>query len=156
MDRTQRGLTAPSMSQLHAIAYVSSATPILADPVQLDALLVDAREFNASRGVSGVLLHQGGNFLQYIEGPRPGVTAVYNRIQQSSRHFGMIELLNQTVTSKHFQEWHMGFVEPTQSDLQAISQACWLSRMVQLDPHSQKSAGLDLLLGFWARAKNRR
>lgn len=142
------------MPTLHAIAYVSSASPILADSDEIDALLVDARDFNAKCDVSGVLLHHDGNFLQYIEGPTAGVAAVYRRILQSRRHHGLIELFNGPVMERNFPQWQMGFAESPLSALQSISQASWLNQMAQLERHRQRSVGLDLLLDFWARSKN--
>ncbi|MGM3151424.1 BLUF domain-containing protein, partial [Escherichia coli] len=60
---------------LRAIAYVSQASPDLS-PERLDALVEDAARFNKLAGVTGVLLHDGGRFLQYIEGPPDGIDSV--------------------------------------------------------------------------------
>ena len=55
------------MHQLRSIAYISSVTRALSDE-ELERLLVDARSFNESVGVTGVLLYNGNSFFQYFEG----------------------------------------------------------------------------------------
>ena len=67
---------------LRAIAYVSRALPELSAE-RLQALVDDAARFNKMAGVTGVLLHDGGRFLQYIEGPPDGIDSVYERILQA-------------------------------------------------------------------------
>ena len=56
------------MSDLTNLCYVSSATRSLS-VAQLTDLLIDARQFNQSVQVTGVLLHHDGGFFQYLEGP---------------------------------------------------------------------------------------
>lgn len=143
------------MTQFHAVAYVSSATPELASSADMDALLLDARAFNRTCGVTGVLLHQSGNLLQYIEGPVDGVMAVYGRILKSRRHTGVIELLNQPIPQRFFQDWTMGFAEPVLSELQSLSQASWLRQLSDMATQRDTSVGMDLLLDFWERAHGR-
>jgi hypothetical protein len=77
-------------SSLQSIAYVSTATSRLATPESLDALLCNARDFNRACGVTGVLLHHGGNFFQYLEGPPEGLHRVYGRVRQSRGHTGFM------------------------------------------------------------------
>ena len=69
---------------LRAIAYVSRALPDLSAR-RLQALVDDAARFNKMAGVTGVLLHDGGRFLQYLEGPPDGIGSVYERILQAGR-----------------------------------------------------------------------
>lgn len=140
------------MSSLVAIAYVSSATRFLT-PGELDALLLDARAFNAMAGVSGALLHQDGSFFQYLEGPEAGVAQVYARIQRSRTHRGLIELVAAPVAQRHFSSWSMGFAEPVATQLQAISQARWQAQHAAVSAQDQPAPGLALLLSFWQRTQ---
>ncbi len=140
------------MSSLVAIAYVSSATRLLT-PGDLDALLLDARAFNAVAGVSGALLHQDGSFFQYIEGPEAGITQVYARIRCSRTHRGLIELVRAPVARRHFSAWSMGFAEPVTSELQAIAQARWHAQHQAVAAQEAATPGLALLLSFWRRAQ---
>jgi hypothetical protein len=52
---------------MHPIAYVSSASWNLL-PEQVERIVAESRRYNALTGVTGVLLHCDGNFMQYIEG----------------------------------------------------------------------------------------
>ncbi|MDO9092793.1 MAG: BLUF domain-containing protein [Rubrivivax sp.] len=140
------------MHFLLAVAYVSSATRRFA-PKELDALLLDARAFNAIASVTGALLHQDGSFFQYFEGPEDGVEQVYSRIKRSRRHRGLIELVAAPVNQRHFSTWSMGFAEPVASELQAISQASWQAQRQAISMQDAPAPGLTLLLSFWQRAQ---
>ena len=139
------------MTPLIAVAYVSSAVRRFT-PAELDALLLDARDFNTDVGVSGALLHQDGSFFQYLEGPEDGVGQVYARIKKSRRHRGLIELVCEPVQQRYFSTWSMGFAEPVATALQSISQASWKSQREAATLPAQRAPGLELLLAFWDRA----
>lgn len=139
---------------MHAVAYVSSATERLTTPEAMDRLLTGARSFNAACGVTGVLLHQGGNFFQYLEGPEEGVAQVYTRVKRATSHHGLIELLNGPAEQRHFAAWTMGFAEPPRSDLQRIAQASWANDLARISSAANATnPGLVLLLDFWHRGK---
>lgn len=142
-------MSAPS--ELCSIAYVSSATQLF-DAAELEALLVDARQFNLEHGVTGVLLYGDGNFMQYFEGSDQGVQAAYERIRASRRHVNIIELLNEPVARRSFADWQMGFVRPTESELVALSTASWRKAAAQAADSADMSPGLALLLDFWRNA----
>ncbi len=151
------GLQFPSrdmtgISSLQCIAYVSTATSRLATPEALDALLRNARDSNRACGITGVLLHHGGNFFQYLEGPPEALHRVYTRICHSRGHTGIYELLNRPLRERHFETWTMGFAEPVSSELQRIAQASWTSQLSNAEQQPQRSPGLMLLLDFWKRA----
>lgn len=139
------------MHALTAIAYVSSATQAQTESA-LEELLLDARTFNRSSGVSGVLLHDGGNFFQYLEGPDNGVAHAYGRILASQRHRGIIELLHEPVARCHFSDWCMGFAKTPQSQILQLSQALWHSTAGQLAADTAASDGLTLLHTYWQSA----
>ena len=143
------------MTPLIAVAYVSSAVRRFT-PEELDALLVDARNFNAEVGVSGALLHQDGSFFQYLEGTEDGIEQVYSRIKKSRMHRGLIELVRQPVQQRYFSTWSMGFAEPTSTALQSISQASWKSQREAATMPADRTPGLVLLLSFWDRADGQR
>jgi hypothetical protein len=143
------------MGSLVAVAYVSSATRRFARE-ELDALLLEARAFNAVAGVSGALLHHDGSFFQYFEGTEAGVEQVYSRIKSSRRHRGLIELAVAPVNQRHFSTWSMGFAEPVASELQSISQASWHAEHQAASMQAAPAPGLSLLLSFWQRAQARR
>lgn len=140
------------MSDLRAIAYVSSATYLMAVP-QLESLLVVARNLNLESSVTGVLLYSDGNFMQYFEGSEGAVSITYERIRSSRRHKGIIALMNERIVERSFPDWHMGFAQPTQSELLSLSTARWQSMAGEAPGSLATSPGLALLRGFWKDAR---
>jgi Sensors of blue-light using FAD len=136
---------------IHAVAYVSTSRERLIAPATMDRLLANAKKFNDSCGVTGVLIHHDGNFFQYLEGSAESVKIVYDRVLKSTSHYGIVEMLNSEVEQRHFSTWSMGFAEATKTELQQISQATWNLQLDQISNQPQQSQGLVLLLSFWER-----
>ena len=137
---------------LRAIAYVSTAARLLGQ-ADLDALLLDAREFNIKTLVTGALLYDAGVFFQYFEGPEAGMVEVYDRIKNAKTHHGLIELLNRTIDQRLFAEWHMGFSHASGTVVQQLANAKWYESVKDLRKSGARSIGMDLLLDFWASAR---
>ncbi|WP_019961921.1 BLUF domain-containing protein [Woodsholea maritima] len=53
------------------------------------ALVEHARRYNAARGISGAILLEQGRFFQILEGPRPAVMILLDKIKQDRRHSDM-------------------------------------------------------------------
>lgn len=143
------------MSDLTAIAYVSSATHPLANE-ELEALLSRSRTINSAVGVSGVLLYHDGSFFQYLEGPHDAVNMVYSRVMASRLHHGIEELLREPVAQLEFSDWYMGFAQTPRTTLQKLAQAQWMHALGgrPLPSGSGRSTpGVELLRSFWARAR---
>jgi len=67
------------------LLYFSQAmNPISAEDVQ-DILQVSRRN-NSATGLSGVLIHGGGLFMQVLEGPEQSVLRKYVKILDDKRH----------------------------------------------------------------------
>ena len=134
-----------SMTNLQAIVYVSTASELMT-PAELEALVAEASQLNQQHAITGVLLYSEGNFMQYFEGRESDMRSTYQRIRASRRHRGLIELLNESITSRIFSEWQLGFSEATPSELQALSAAAWQAGE---ESSSGRPAGLRLLQVFW-------
>ncbi|WP_223654450.1 BLUF domain-containing protein [Hymenobacter psoromatis] len=93
---------------LHYLVYQSHATMPFGD-VQLAKLLAQSRAFNASHGLTGVLLYSHGNIVQLLEGSEANVRAVFARIAQDPRHTNIIKLADGLATHRLFAQWSMGF-----------------------------------------------
>ncbi len=140
------------MSDLRAIVYVSTAIQLMSVS-QLESLLLVARGLNLEDAVTGVLLYSDGNFMQYFEGSEESVRVTYERIRASRQHKDIIEILSERVAQRSFPDWQMGFAQPTQSELLALSTARWQSMAVEAPGSSAISPGLALLQDFWKRAR---
>lgn len=141
-----------SGNELTALVYVSSATGQLSEQ-QIDGLLDSCRRFNALVGVTGTLLHHDGTFLQYLEGPAEGVARVWQRVVACRLHHGVTELLREPLAARHFDRWHMGFVQAPSSTMQALAQTQWRSRVGPLLAAPESSSALGVLLDFWRRSQ---
>jgi len=94
---------------VNQIVYSSAAVSRFAE-VELASLLLRARKNNERLGVSGLLLHHGGSFLQVLEGDSEVVNALFATIGKDKRHHRIVKLLNRDVGARQFAEWKMGFV----------------------------------------------
>ncbi len=77
----------------------------------LDELLADARERNRRFGVTGMLVHEGDRFFQWLEGPSDALSVLWNSINRDRRHTD-VELLAEGVTPvRLFSDWDLRFLE---------------------------------------------
>lgn len=140
------------MHPLRSIAYVSSATSALSDE-DLEDLLVDARSFNESVAMTGVLLYNGASFFQYFEGDAAACERVFGRINSSSRHHSVHTLVDCPGQARYFSNWTMGFSTASNSQLLAFSRAQWLApRVVGESLSHAESNGIAMLRAFWHAA----
>jgi len=87
------------------LIYISSArNPSGSD---LGDILRQSCKNNARNGVTGLLLHAGGNFLQVLEGEAEAVDHTFNKILQDSRHTGVLKLLRFDIAERQFPDWSM-------------------------------------------------
>ena len=140
------------MSSLRSVVYVSSATRELST-AELETLLLTAKEENRKSGITGILLHDGGNFMQCFEGPEEAIPPTYARIRASSRHRDLLELMNEGVAERSFQGWEMGLIQPTQSELLALSSARWRALAGRPGSAPPGGDGWELLQAFWRSAR---
>ena len=105
-----------------SLTYRSEAA-VPPSPSELQALVAAARGRNRSVGITGMLLCDGGRFLQTIEGPPEAVDRIWSSIQRDPRH-GAIEILSQhIVPARLFSGWDMQLYYRGGSDRQHPSQS---------------------------------
>ena len=93
---------------LFTIVYVSSARIGLRRP-DLKAIVGGARDFNGSQGITGMLLHCDGSFMQALEGEESQLLDLYGRIRKDRRHSGVITVIAEPLAEREFGNWAMGF-----------------------------------------------
>ena len=91
---------------MYYLVYVSSATQPFSD-AELDVLLARARRRNVQRGITGVLVHRGGNFIQYFEGEEQAVRDLYRALEADPRHRGLVVLAEGSIPARQFGAWMM-------------------------------------------------
>jgi hypothetical protein len=123
------------VTTLRTIGYVSSATRLL-HASELEQLVAQARRANAAQGITGVLLHCDGNFMQVIEGPAPDVSATYARIASSAAHRDIFQLFDEPIEAREFESWSMACRRVSERDFEAL-------RLAEQCTHRQ------MLADFW-------
>jgi hypothetical protein len=93
---------------VYLLAYVSVATIPFSES-ELIELLKKSREYNAARGITGLLLYNESNWLQLLEGSKEGVLALLDKIRSDPRHHGLIVVLQEEHSGREFPDWAMGF-----------------------------------------------
>jgi methanogenic corrinoid protein MtbC1 len=74
---------------------------------ELEHLVSQARRRNRSLGVTGMLLYENGRFLQTLEGPPAGLSAVWASIRRDERHRDIEVLTEHMVSSRLFTDWDL-------------------------------------------------
>ncbi len=88
--------------------YVSSAVGSWTS-AELTALLGQARTKNTALGVTGVLLHREGTFMQVLEGEEDVVRPLYGSIAHDPRHADVVNVWGSLSPGRRFGDWSMGF-----------------------------------------------
>lgn len=103
-----------------SLTYVSSASQVLDSP-DLVELLAAVRPRNEELGLTGMLLHSGGNIIQVLEGPDEVVDERFAVIERDTRHHGVLVLLREPIEQRAFPDWSMGFREVGSADLEGVA-----------------------------------
>lgn len=96
-----------------ALTYLSTATVAFDDAALLE-LLDRSRRNNRAAGLTGMLLHADGHFIQTLEGEPEEVDTTFGRIEADPRHRDVIIALREETPDRVFPEWSMGFDEITE------------------------------------------
>ena len=109
---------------LLSIAYASEVSSGVSAE-RVESLTRDAARFNVEAGVTGVLLHDGYRFVQYIEGPEDGVEVVYGRILAATSHREIVELGRGRASIRRFPYWAMRLVPVVSAGLRDLIRQDW-------------------------------
>ena len=97
------------MAALHHIIYQSTAVADLSG-TELERLLHQSRTHNQAAAVTGMLLYDGGRFLQVLEGEKQAIEPIFGRILVDCRHTDVQVLANGEMERRQFGTWSMGLV----------------------------------------------
>ena len=95
------------MLEFMQIVYSSTLRPEFSGGDTIAKILEVAREKNKFLGVTGLLIFNGGSFLQLLEGERKSVMNLFGRICCDQRHFNINTLLAYNNGIRLFPEWSM-------------------------------------------------
>jgi hypothetical protein len=110
---------------MKSVLYLSVADPDLgSDEVQ--AIVSHSQRRNAVDNITGIMLFNGSNFLQLIEGDAASIDACFTRIQRDQRHSGVATLREEAITVREFPQWAMRYSlieQPIEQTLNAVRDA---------------------------------
>jgi hypothetical protein len=93
---------------MFSILYSSDAAYPLGE-VEINHILDKARARNIEAGVTGILLHKNGHFLQYIEGAELELARIFQIIQENKQHNNLKVIFYRPVSQRLFPEWSMAY-----------------------------------------------
>lgn len=101
---------------LHAFFYRSQLSPDFDNRCVTD-IVRTARHFNQTHGITGILIFDGQQFCQYLEGPPRIIDDLIERIATDPRHVMFTALYQaKDLHTRRFQEWSMAYVSIGDND----------------------------------------
>lgn len=101
---------------LHRIIYLSSASKDLTNE-EIHNLLLLSKINNKKNNISGLLLFIDGNFIQVLEGEKDKINDLFKKIEIDIRHKNVTKVIEDTIESRQFENWDMGFSVINSKDL---------------------------------------
>ena len=117
---------------LYSICYVSNSSQYLSLE-ELKELFDFCTLRNIENNISGILLHNSGNFLQYIEGEESKIKELYHfRIKEDIRHKNIITVFEKKIDVLYFTGYKAGFTSVIEEN-QTQSLRSYLNLLNYLD-----------------------
>lgn len=79
-----------------------------------------ARANNSTLGITGILLFDGLNFTQYIEGDPESLDRLFNKIIQDKRHKNLVVVSSGEQENRLYMNWGMGYVDTSNKAIDII------------------------------------
>jgi len=106
------------VSELHEVLYLSTLAPGAPLKVISD-IAAKARKANEAAGITGLLVFDGMQFCQHIEGPRKTVLALTERIRQDPRHVDVDILYHGPLAQRRFRHFGLAYTAVEDVDMLA-------------------------------------
>lgn len=94
-----------SQAMLRQYVYISTAPGLGSEDI--DNILESCQRNNLERGITGLLLYNGRNFLQLLEGAENDLRWVMRRISADPRHSGISVLDDMACEQRACPDWTM-------------------------------------------------
>ena len=107
------------MDLAHCI-YCSASTKSVFSSADLATLLAECREKNSKAGLTGMLLYSDGSFFQVLEGDRPVVEALLEKLTKDKRHERVTKIILESIEERAFAQWTMGYSKISKKELADI------------------------------------
>ncbi len=93
---------------LQTLCYVSSSNVNLTKK-SLEQLFITTKSNNLKQDISGILIFNGGNFLQIMEGEKNTINELYHKISKDKKHSNIIKLIEKPISERMFEDYETGF-----------------------------------------------
>jgi hypothetical protein len=104
------------------LLYLSQAVTALDDD-SIENILRTAQRNNPKVGITGVLIHGGGYFMQLLEGPEQAVLHLYVKILDDRRHGNcQIIQVSPMTSDRLFAQWAMGSIKSDPLEFHEIAE----------------------------------
>jgi hypothetical protein len=130
---------------IYQLLYCSvfKAVPSVLD---IDALVSKAQSNNLRDGITGMLMLDAGLVIQWLEGPRHAVRALWARLLADPRHHCIVELIHRDYPEQRlFPDWTMRHTSRTDM-LAIVRNAHEVAQLGMPSPWSGALASLTILL----------
>lgn len=87
-------------------------------------ILQISRKNNEENGITGILCYDGTHFIQWIEGAREKINALYGFILKDKRHGNVTILEYSEIAKREFQGWSMAYVSTENTDRKTAFKYC--------------------------------
>ncbi|TMO57965.1 BLUF domain-containing protein [Pseudoalteromonas phenolica] len=118
----------------------TSATPAPLAWTELEVLRHECERRNKIEGITGMLLYDGKNFMQVIEGQEQKVLALFRLIASDSRHCNVEAIISNPIENRNFKSWSMGVI--------TLDENNQTQQVTELTGKSKKPLSFKLLNAF--------
>jgi Sensors of blue-light using FAD len=121
------------------LTYLSTLTD--ASGVDLPSIVQAAARKNHAAGITGMLLCVDGSIMQTLEGEQDVVEKLFFHIKADTRHYGMVELIRESIVLRKFTGWSVGYGDV---ENQAVKE---LAKMGSVFKFSKDEVGVRMRAG---------
>ena len=93
---------------LQELIYTSLSYPAT-ERSDVKSILASSERNNAAASISGLLLYDGGRFIQILEGEPAVVDKLYATITEDPRHHALELLHKGPIAERSFEDWRMAY-----------------------------------------------
>ncbi len=91
------------------ISYLSNASYQLTDE-DIDALMINTKDFNDANNISGILIYSDLTFFQVLEGENNIIVSLFEKIKQDYRHYNILKILEIKSNKRRFNRYYTNFI----------------------------------------------
>lgn len=104
------------MSDLYRLVYTSFRKRTCTEE-EVKNILASCEKNNPERQITGILLHAKNRFIQYMEGSKSSVQALYDLIKEDPRHTSVNLRSFEPIEERVFPSWEMGYKDLEDQEL---------------------------------------